>query len=177
MATSHIVAVAAVVVLAGALTAEAQEVSEKTNRDRKVITAEEIEAAHANTAYQVVEKLRPELLSRMSRPQTVRGGPDTRGTTASSRGSSSAGGGPGGGGPGASSSQPQPDPPQPVFVAEETRTAAVFVDGTNMGGVEELQRIQSSLVEEIRYLSGPDAGIKYGPRFSAGVLEVKLKSH
>ena len=177
MATSRIVAVAAVVVLAGALTAEAQEVSEKTNRDRKVITAEEIEAAHANTAYQVVEKLRPELLSRLSRQQTVGGGTDTRGTNASSRGPSSAGGGPGGRGAGTSTSPPQPDPPQPVFVAEEPRAAAVFVDGTNMGGVEELQRIQSSLVEEIRYLSGPDAGIKYGPRYSAGVLEVKLKSH
>jgi len=177
MATSRIVAAAAVVVLAGALTAEAQEVSEKTNRDRKVITAEEIEAAHANTAYQVVEKLRPELLSRLSRQQTVGGGTDTRGTNASSRGPGSAGGGPGGRGAGTSTSPPQPDPPQPVFVAEEPRAAAVFVDGTNMGGVEELQRIQSSLVEEIRYLSGPDAGIKYCPRFSAGVLEVKLKSH
>jgi hypothetical protein len=177
MATSRIVAVAAGVVLAGALTAEAQEVSEKTNRDRKVITAEEIEAAHVNTAYQVVEKLRPEILTRMSRPQTLRGGSDTRGATPSARGASSAGGGGwGASSSNSSSSQSQRDP-EPVFVAEETRTAAVFVDGTNMGGVEELQRIQSSLVEEIRYLSGPDAGIKYGPRFSAGVVEVKLKSH
>jgi hypothetical protein len=58
----------------------------------------------------------------------------------------------------------------------ETPTAAVFVDGTNMGGLDELQRIQSTLVEEIRYLSGADAAMKYGPRFSAGVLEVKLKN-
>src|SRR5262245_22949017 len=129
MATSRIVAVAAVVLLAGTLTAEAQEVSEKTNRDRRVITAEEIEAAHVNTAYQVVEKLRPEILSRMSRPQTVRGGSDTRGATSSSRGAASTGAGPGGAGRGAnstSSNQSQPDP-DPVFVAEETRTAAVFV--------------------------------------------------
>jgi hypothetical protein len=51
------------------------------------------------------------------------------------------------------------------------------VDGTEMGGVEELQRLQSNLVEEIRYLSGSDAQTKYGPRFSAGVIEVKLKTH
>ena len=177
MATSRIAAVAAVVLLAGALTAEAQEVSEKTNRDRRVITSAEVEAAHVNTAYQVVEKLRPEIFSRLSRPVTMGGG--TRSSNASSRGASSlGGGGEGGGGRGASGDMSQPESPQTIYeTPDEPQTAAVFVDGTNMGSLEELKHIQSSLVDEIRYLSGPDAGMKYGPRFAAGVVEVKLKNH
>jgi hypothetical protein len=58
-----------------------------------------------------------------------------------------------------------------------TETAAVFFDGTAMGSLEELEHIQSSLIEEIRFLSGAEAGMKYGPRFSAGLLEIKLKNH
>ena len=45
-----------------------------------------------------------------------------------------------------------------------------------MGGIEELQQVQSNLIEEIRYLNAGDAESKYGPRFSAGVIELKLKS-
>jgi hypothetical protein len=174
MVTSRIVAVAAVVVLTGALTAEAQEVSDNTNRDRRVITTAEIEAARVNTAYQVVEKVRPEFLNRLNRRVSMPAGMVTRGRTVSSRGSTNAGGRMEGGG--SESNQAQSDPPDPAPEMTETPTAAVFVDGTNMGGLDELQRIQSTLVEEIRYLSGADAAMKYGPRFSAGVLEVKLKN-
>jgi hypothetical protein len=183
MATLRIAAVAAVVVALGALTAEAQQVSEKANRDRKLITADEIDAAHVNNAYEVVEKLRPELLSRLTRPQTVAGGAFSRGTPTSSRGggagtSTAPGMSQSGGRSGAPSTgnDRQQDPTESTLDTQQERTAAVFVDGTNMGGVEELKQIQSTLIEEIRYLSGSDAGFKYGPRFSAGVLEVKLKT-
>lgn len=181
MATLRIAAVAAVVVALGALTAEAQQVSEKANRDRKLITAEEIEAARVNNAYEVVERLRPELLSRLSRPQTIAGGAFSRGTPTSSRGGTSTApgmsSGGGRGGTSAGGNQSDQDATEQTLTTDEVRTAAIFVDGTNMGGVDELKHIQSTLVEEMRYLSGPDAGFKYGPRFSAGVLEVKLKSH
>jgi hypothetical protein len=164
MATSRIVAVAAVVVLAGTLTAQAQQVSDKSNRNRKVITAEEIQAANVNTAYQVIERLHPEYLRRVSRIQSLGAGRLARG--------GSRGGGMRGAGDGSGDSPDQPY----VQPQEEQRTTSVFVDGTDMGGLEELQQVQSNLVEEIRYLTGPEAEGKYGPRFSAGVIELKLKS-
>ena len=129
MATSRVLAVAAVALLLSATAAAAQQVSEKTNRDRKVLTAAEIEQAQVRSAYEAIEKLRPEYLRRVGRTQTV--GP--------------------------------------------VPTAAVFVDGTDMGSLEELRRIQAGQVDEIHYLTGPDSEMKYGPRFSAGVIEVKLK--
>jgi hypothetical protein len=177
MATSRIVAVAALAVFGGALAAEGQQVSEKTNRDRKLITAEEIEAAHVNSAYEVVQKLRPEMLNRLSRPMTLGGGMTSRSTSGSTRSSGMTRAGAGGNdnAPGASSAAP--DAAQEAVETAEPRTAAVFVDGTDMGGVDELKQIQANLVEEIRYLTGTDAGARYGPRYSAGVIEVRLKNH
>ena len=177
MATSRVFGIAAAAVLAGVVPVAGQQVSASANRDRRVITTEEIEQAQSTDAYQVVEKLRPEFLRRMSRPQTLGGGDRGRGGTNRNPGGGGGGTGGGtgttGGGTGGETMQPDPGFSQP----DPPRTAAVFVDGTEMGGVEELQRLQSNLVEEIRYLSGSDAQTKYGPRFSAGVIEVKLKNH
>ena len=171
MATSRILGLLAVATLVGIMPANGQQVSTPANRNRRVITTEEIEQAQETNALQVVEKLRPEFLRRMSQRQTLGAG-----GTAAGAGGRTYGGGAGAtgsaGGAGATEDQgpaySQPDP-QP--------TAAVFVDGTEMGGIEELRQIQSNTVEEIRYLSGSDAQTKYGPRFPAGVIEVTLKNH
>jgi hypothetical protein len=165
MITSRIVAVAAAVALAGGLTAQAQQVSENANRNRKLITAEEIDAAHVNNAYQVIEKLHPEYLQRVNRIQTLGSGQMNRGGSRGG-GASSAGEG----------SDPMQAADQSYIQPEPQRTTAVFVDGNEMGGLEELQQVQSNLIEEIRYLSAADAEAKYGPRFSAGVIELKLKN-
>jgi hypothetical protein len=86
MSTSRILAVTAAVALAGALTAHAQQVSEKANRNTKLITTEEVEAARVNNAYQVIEKLHPEWLRRAARRTTLDGGrprpPSNPGSTA-----------------------------------------------------------------------------------------------
>jgi len=146
MKTSHILALLAVATLAGVVSAAGQQVSTPTNRNRRVITTEEIEQAQETNAFQVVEKLRPEFLVSMARQHTLGRGAVQQ--------------------PDLGYSQPDPEP-----------TAAVFVDGTEMGGVDELRRIQSTVVEEIRYLSGSEAQTKYGPRFPAGVIEVRLKNY
>ncbi len=52
----------------------------------------------------------------------------------------------------------------------------VFVEQTEMGGVEELMRLRNDEVAELRYFSGSEAQQKYGPRFSAGVILVRLKT-
>ena len=169
MATSRVTGLVAVALLTSVVAAGAQQVSAPKNRDRKVITTEEVERAGVNNAYQVVERLRPEFLGRMTRQQTL-------GAGAAPRMSRSRGGQPGGGGGAGDVPTPgttdqgfsQPDP---------ASTTAVFVDGTQMGGIDELQQVASNLVEEIRFLSGTDAQTKYGPRFSAGVIEVQLKTH
>jgi hypothetical protein len=142
-----------VATLVGIMPAHSQQVSTPANRNRRVITAEEIEQAQETNTFQVVEKLRPEFLRRMTLRHTLGAG----------KAGAAAGG----------TEQPdlgysQPDP-QP--------TAAVFVDGTEMGGTDELRQIAANTVEEIRYLSGSDAQTKYGPRFPAGVIEVTLKTH
>ena len=172
MATSRVTWVVAVALLTSVAAVGAQQVSAPKNRDRKVITTEEVERAGVNNAYQVVERLRPEFLGRMTRQQTLGAGAVARMT--GSRGGQAGGGGGGGGGgdvPAPSTSDQgfsQPDP---------ATTTAVFVDGTQMGGIDELQQVASNMIEEIRFLSGTDAQTKYGPRFSAGVIEVKLKNH
>lgn len=164
MATSRVFGLVSAAMLA-AVAAGAQQVSAPANRDRRLITTEEIERAQVNTAYQVVEKLRPEFLRRMTRQQTLGAGSMSRGSTSRSTGQSADGEG-----------QQSASPDAAYSPASAPTTAAVFVDGTQMGGTEELQQLQANMVEEIRYLSGTDAQTKYGPRFASGVIEVKLKN-
>ncbi|MGH7630005.1 MAG: hypothetical protein ACREOF_11625 [Gemmatimonadales bacterium] len=52
----------------------------------------------------------------------------------------------------------------------------VFIEQTEMGGVEELMRLRNDEIEELRYFSGSEAQQKYGARFSAGVILVRLKT-
>ena len=166
MSTSRILAVTAAVALAGALTAQAQQVSEKkAPRNPKLITTEDVEAARSNNAYQVVEKLHPEWLRRVSHVQTLGGG---RPTMPSSRG--------GDGGSDAGATAAIPSDENYIQPNQEVRQTAVFVDGTDMGGIEELAQVQSNMIQEIRFLNSSDAGAKYGPRYPAGVIEVMLKS-
>ena len=146
MTMSRILGLLTVTTLIGVVPAAAQQVSTPANRNRRVITTEEIEQAQETNAFQVVEKLRPEFLVSMTRRHTL-----GRGATQQAD---------------LGYSQPDPEP-----------AAAVFVDGTEMGGLDELRQIQSITVEEIRYLSGSEAQTKYGPRFPAGVIEVRLKNY
>jgi len=167
MSTSRILAVTAAVALAGALTAHAQQVSEKkATPNPKFITTEEIDAARVNNAYQVVEKLHPEWLRRAAQFNTLGGGRPPAPTGRSAGGAS--------GDPNAS---PVSESDQNYIQANPDRNQlAIIVDGTDMGGTEELAQIQTNLIQEMRYLTASDAGAKYGPRYPAGVIEVKLKS-
>lgn len=173
MATSRILGLLAVATLIGVVPAGGQQTSSPANRNRKVITAEEIDQAKETNAFDVVQKLRPEFLRRMAQRPTLGAGGTAVGAGGRSYGATPSGGAAGGGGgdsplpaPDGGYSQPDPQP-----------TAAVFVDGTEMGGLDELRQIPTNTIEEIRYLTGSDAGMKFGPRFPAGVIEVTLKTH
>ncbi len=173
MATSPVLGLAAVAVLVSVLPSAAQQVTTSANRDRRLITAEEIHDANTGDTYQLVEKLRPEFLLRMSHAQTLGGGGRGIGVGHGGMSRGVGAGGGGGGGMGGTQGQQQD---QGYSQQDPAPTTAVFIDGTQMGGVEELKLLQASLVEEIRYLSGSEAQTKYGPRFPSGVIEVKLKT-
>ena len=53
--------------------------------------------------------------------------------------------------------------------------ASVFVDGQYYGGLSSLRNLVASQVHEIRYLSGPEAGGKYGIRYGSGAIDVRMK--
>ncbi|HEX2452035.1 MAG TPA: hypothetical protein VHJ69_12870 [Gemmatimonadales bacterium] len=124
----------------------------KVKKDKKLITAEEIADVSVNTAYDAVQKLRSDWLRAGQRQITVYGRTGRTGDGGTEAGS------------GLDTS------------SYATTKLAVFVDGTEVGGPEELQRIQSHRVEEMRYLSGSDAQQQYGSRYAAGVIQVKLKT-
>ena len=132
---------------------EAQQ--KKVKRDKKLITAEEVSEAAVNNAYEAVQKLRSDWLRQGQRQMTVYGRSERGGESPrAGRETGSLGD------------------------ASESRgiKLAVFVDGTELGGVEELQRIQSNRIEEMRFLSGSDAQQQYGSRYGAGVIQVTLKT-
>ncbi len=126
----------------------------KVKKDKKLITAEEVAEAGVTTAYDAVQKLRSDWLRQGQRQQTVYG--------RSERGGES----------------PRAGEQTGSLSDASSRgiKLAVFVDGTEMGGTEELQRIQSNRIEEMRFLSGSDAQQQYGSRYAAGVIQVKLKT-
>ncbi len=142
--------VLAVLALA-ALTASGEAQQKKVKRDRKLITAEEVAEANVNTAYDAVQKLRADWLRQSQRQITVHGRTGRTGYEPASEAGADA-------------------PP-----AGSTKLA-VFVDGNEVGGPDELQRIQSNQIEEMRFLSGSDAQQEYGAGYAAGVIQVRLKS-
>jgi len=150
-------ALATLIALAG--TGEAQQ--KKIKRERNLISLEELTELQGHNAYEVVEKLRPDWLRRSERRVTL----DTR---RMDRGRDSRGIGDNQGEEG--STDPLAD------VATPPLELTVFVDQTEMGGVQELQRLRNDEIQEMRFLNGSDAQQRYGPRFAAGVIQVKLKN-
>ena len=51
----------------------------------------------------------------------------------------------------------------------------VFLNGTQYGPVESLQRIPAREIEEIHFYSAGDASLRHGTGFPHGVIEVKTK--
>jgi hypothetical protein len=148
--TSRSVALAVFALAAFALPAAAQQT--KVKKDKKLITAEEIADAGVNTAFEAVQKLRSDWLRAGQRQVTIYGRTGRTGDAGADAGTASDG---------------TPNAPTKL---------AVFVDGTELGGPDELQRIPGNRVEEMRYLNGSDAQQQYGSRDAAGVIQVKLKT-
>ncbi len=54
--------------------------------------------------------------------------------------------------------------------------ARVVVDGAPRGGLNELHRMSASEIESMRFISAPDATIKYGTGYPGGAIEVTMRS-
>jgi hypothetical protein len=147
------------IALAG--TGEAQQ--KEIKRDRNLISLEELSALQGHNGYEVVEKLRPDWLRRSERRVTL----DTRRVDRGRASGNATGSNPAGEDAGGSPLDEMTAPPLKL---------TVFVDQTEMGGVDELQRLRNDEIQEIRFLNGSDAQQRYGPRFAAGVIQVKLKN-
>ena len=118
----------------------------KVKQDRRHITAEELAEQVGQNGYEVVEKLRPDWFRRAERRISL------------DQGRSAEMGG------------------MYTDVSTIPLRLTVFVDQTEMGGVEELRRLRNDEIREIEYLSGSDAQQRYGARFSAGIIHVILKN-
>ena len=101
-------------------------------QSRYIITAEEIAESSANTAYEVIQFLRPELLNRDVR----------RSITFETTG--------------------------PVEVW-------VYVNNARVGRKDSLAGISAANIAEIEYISGRDAGAKYGSDHAGGVFSITTK--
>jgi hypothetical protein len=139
------------------------------SRGVEVITAEQVERALVKNAYDAVEKIRPGFLRRAERPTTVYGnrkgqpevaplgrGRDTERMFATDRSSLDAAEGDVG--------------------RSGAMSVMVYVDGTKVGGVQELKRIPAQDIREIRFLSASEAQQRYGIGHAAGAIQVALKS-
>ena len=53
---------------------------------------------------------------------------------------------------------------------------AVYVDGSRrVGGIDDLRAIPVSQIEQIEYLSGPDATTRFGTGYDGGAIMVSLR--
>lgn len=118
----------------------------KVKQDRRHITAEELAEQVGQNGYEVVEKLRPDWFRRAER------------RISRDQGRSAEMGG------------------MYTDVSTIPLQLTVFVDQTEMGGVQELRRLRNDEIREIEYLTGSDAQQRYGARFSAGIIHVILKN-
>jgi hypothetical protein len=111
-----------------------------------VITADEIAKVSVTNGYEVVQKLRPAMLSQRQ--------------VASAHGQ---------GGVAA-------DAPPIKGTAVESGQVVVYMDGTRLGGVEQLRQITASTIATLRYYSASEAQLKWGSNHPGGAIEVISKN-
>lgn len=63
--------------------------------------------------------------------------------------------------------------PQWLRMRTPGQEPVVFLNGSQLGGLETLRSIQSSTLSEIRYRNGRDATTRYGTGFGGGAIELR----
>ncbi|MFL5385534.1 MAG: hypothetical protein ACJ8GN_23695 [Longimicrobiaceae bacterium] len=116
----------------------------RVRRNPNLITAAELEGQTATDVYEVVRRLRPQWLRARPTGSLVDA---TRRPTVS----------------------PMTNTASPSQVG---LVLAVFVDGSPVGDVGELRRLQVTNVRELRFVPSADAVTRWGRDYRAGVIEV-----
>lgn len=111
-----------------------------------LITADEIAKVSVTNGYEVVQKLRPAMLSQRQ--------------VASAHGQ---------GGVAA-------DAPPIKGTDVESGQVVVYMDGTRLGGLEQLRGITASTIATLRYFSASEAQLKWGSNHPGGAIEVISKN-
>jgi hypothetical protein len=124
--------------------------------DRYTITAAELANAGADNLYQAIEKLRPDFFRQ-------RGNTMAAGASVSS---SSRGNGP----------PPEASSTTANAVAGGALPLKVYQNDTMLMGTEDLRQIPLASVLEVKFVPGPQAGVRYGTNHSGGVILVRTKS-
>lgn len=113
-----------------------------------VLTSDDLTRVKANNLYDAIRKLRPEYLRNQRGPTSF--------TKLSSNGAR-----------GERSSDPSPSG---VGETDGTLPIIVYVDGARIDGVENLKQFTADQVKEVRFVPGPEAGVRFGTDHAGGVL-------
>jgi hypothetical protein len=120
---------------------------------RYVLLSADMAKVKADNVYDAIAKLRPEFLRGHAEMSSFVKEPvlDTKGSGAAASTNTGA----------AVVTAPQP--------------VVAYRDNARLGSVEDLKQMPLAGITEIRYIPGPEAGVKYGTNHSGGVILVKSK--
>jgi hypothetical protein len=122
-----------------------------SRNSRYVLTSVDLQGAGSQNVYEAIQKLRPDFLKQ-------------RGTGTISKVPTPEGANSGPNGPGTGMALP--------ISAEPIR---VYENDVLMSGLDDLRRIDTKIVTEVRYVPGPEAAIRYGAKHASGVIFVKTQ--
>ncbi len=122
---------------------------------RYVLMQADLEKSKADNVYDAIAKLRPEFLRGHGDPTSF-----IKQGTADSR-------------------DPNPNPPPSGSTGGAVLTAPTPVkayrDNARLSSVDDLRQMPIAGIAEVRYIPGPEAGVKYGTDHAGGVILVKSK--
>jgi hypothetical protein len=127
----------------------------EAHSSRYVLVQADLEKSKADNVYDAIVKLRPEFLRGHGDPTSFikQGVVDKR--------------------------DPNPSPPPSGSTGGAVLTAPTPVkayrDNARLGSVDDLRQMPIAGIAEIRYIPGPEAGVKYGTDHAGGVILIKSK--
>jgi hypothetical protein len=131
------------------------EAAPEAHSSRYVLVQADLEKSRADNVYDAIAKLRPEFLRGHGDPTSFikQGVVDKRDPNPSPAPSGSTGG----------------------AVLTAPTPVRAYRDNARLSGVDDLRQMPIAGIAEIRYIPGPEAGVKYGTDHAGGVILIKSK--
>jgi hypothetical protein len=131
------------------------EAAPQAHSSRYLLVQADLEKSRADNVYEAIEKLRPEFLRGHGDPTSF-----IKQDVVDKR-------------------DPNPSPPPSGSTGGAVLTAPtsvkVYRDNARLSGVDDLRQMPIAGIAEIRYIPGPEAGVKYGTDHAGGVILIKSK--